>query len=86
MSLMSADLIIMDMAQAMAASHYPYSGAAMVCLPNGTQITRNELWNSLQFEEQENYLNYAYAAYTTIGGIGMERVMMLAMEDYLAEK
>lgn len=78
--------ILVSISRAIAASNYPYSGPALVCLPNGDQVTREDYWNTLSATEKERYLQYAYAAYTTIADYGMKEVMYQATQDYLSEK
>jgi hypothetical protein len=48
---------------AMAAATYPCSGNALVCLPDGRQITRKEHWNNLKPEEQKQIQLMAYEAF-----------------------
>ena len=78
--------IIYRIAKSIAASEYPYSGPALVCLPNGKQITREEYWNSLSENKKEEYIQYAYAAYKEIGNIGVTLVMVEATKEYFEEK
>jgi hypothetical protein len=78
--------IVTQIASAIAASKYPCSGPALVCLPDGRQITREEHWNSLNELYKQVYLGYAYAAYTEIGNIGISIVMQAAAKSYWSEK
>lgn len=80
------DEILKRISRAIAASHYPYSGPALVCLPDKRQITREEYWNSLSNEKKEEYMQYAYAAYVTMSDFGMMQIISSATEDYLDEK
>jgi len=77
--------VLTKIAQSMAASPYPYSGAGMVCLPD-KQITRQELWDSLSETERDTFLNYAYAAFRVMGDYGYMHVMNMAFEDYIKDK
>jgi hypothetical protein len=78
--------ILNRIARAIAASHYPYSGPALVCLPDGKQITREEYWNSLNSEKREEYMQYAYASYVTMSDFGIFEIIYSATQDYLDEK
>ena len=78
--------VLKGMAQAMAAERYPYSGYAMVCLPNGSQITRQEYWDALPSNEKEMFMKYAYSAYCFMGGYGVQAIIALSTEEYLDEK
>lgn len=80
------DEVLIKISRAIAASKYPYSGAALVCLPSGKQVTRDEYWSTLSPELKEEYLSYAYAAYVTMADFGMDIVMTLATQDYMDEK
>lgn len=79
--------ILLETAQAIAASEFPYSGAALVCLPTKEQVTRQVYWEKhLTEEERQMFLKYAYAAYNVFGGYGFQQVMALSFEEYMDEK
>jgi hypothetical protein len=71
---------------AMAAATYPYSGNALICLPDGRQITREEHWNNLKPEEQKQIQLMAYEAFMVMSEIGLEHITHIALNNYLGEK
>ncbi len=75
-----------NMARAIACAHLPYSGAAMVCLPDGRQITREEFWLSLSDDARHLYLIQASMAFSVMEGYGLDICMQEAFKDYIAEK
>jgi hypothetical protein len=78
--------LLHDMALAMAASKYSYSGPALVCLPDGSQVTREDYWNTLDTVTKEGYERAAYAAFRVMERFGLHEVMSAAFENYLDEK
>jgi hypothetical protein len=78
--------VINKIAKAISVSDYPYSGPALVCLPDKTQITRDEYWSRLNENEKEKFLQYAYAAYITMADYGIEYIIVSATQNYLDEK